>query len=111
MDHFDLLQLCNGQRLIEDIQHHHRKQARLKLIRLRLGLGQLDETVSQFQGSTHLTLDLIEQLGVADSLMSVDVEQGENCRVGRPQIMGQEAQQYATLLLGITLNAEVGQAQ
>ena len=34
MDHFDLFLLRDRQCLIEHIQHHHRKQARLKLIGL-----------------------------------------------------------------------------
>ncbi|MCY1456850.1 hypothetical protein D9M71_740980 [compost metagenome] len=54
MNQFDLFQLRNGQRLIEHIQHQHRKQARLKLISLGLGPRQLNETISQFQGPAYL---------------------------------------------------------
>ncbi|MNE44225.1 hypothetical protein D3C80_1384430 [compost metagenome] len=110
MHQLDLLLLRKGKCLIEHIHHQHRKQARLKLIGIGLGLCQLYESVSQTQRPTHLKLDLIKEPRVTADLMPVHIEQRKNRRVRCPQVVGQETQHYGPLFFCVTFDTQIDQA-
>lgn len=106
----DVFLLREGPELVGGVHRQHGEHARFEAVGVGFGLGQLHEGVGQAQGATDLLLYLSVDLLAGFVLGGADVEQGEDRRVRRAQVMGEEAQEGGALALGIAFGAQVDQA-
>lgn len=106
----DVLLLREGPELVGGVHRQHGEHARFEAVGVGFGLGQLHEGVGQAQGATDLLLYLSVDLLAGFVLGGANVEQGEDRRVRRAQVVGEEAQEGGALALGIAFGAQVDQA-